>query len=138
MFLARLAWFLVPGCFAQQLGKVSCSFTFPPPFLCLLILTIYLGSLAATRSSQGGQRSAALGGRGFRSLAAGAAATRAVYGVLRLAGAVFSPWLLMRQPGGQSTVCCNRRVWFSVPGCFAKQPGQVCRSFPFPSFFFVY
>ena len=66
----------------------------PPSFLLLFILTIYLGSLAATRSSQGGQRSAALGGRGFRSLAARAAARGAVYGVPRSAGVVFGPWLL--------------------------------------------
>ena len=150
MFHARQAWFLVPGCFAKQPGKVSCSFPFPvvyglprsgtvfgpwllaqqlggrstvfrarqawflslaalqssqerfpvsfpsPSFLLLFILTIYLGSLAATQSSQGGQRSAKLGGCGFQSLAARAAARGAVYGVPRSAGVVFGPWLLCK------------------------------------------
>ena len=96
MFRTRQAWFLVPGCFPKQPGKVSCSFPFPPPFFCLLILTIYIGSLAATRSSRGGQRSAALGGSSFRSLAACAAARRAVYGVPHLASVVFGPWLLCK------------------------------------------
>ena len=50
---------------------------------------MYLGSLAATQSSQGGLRF-----RGFRSLAARAAARGAVYGVQREEGVVFGPWLL--------------------------------------------
>ena len=37
----------------------------PPFFFHFLILTMYLGSLAAARSSQGGLRSATLGGHGF-------------------------------------------------------------------------
>ena len=81
-------------------------------FFCLLILTLYLGSLAATRSGQGGLRSAALR-RGFRSLAACAAAR------------------------GRSTVCRPGRAYFSVPGCVVKQPGKVCCSLPFPPSFFV-
>ena len=71
----------------------------PPFFFCLLIQIMYLGSLAATRSSQGGLRSAALGGRGFRALAARAAARGAVYSLLRSAGVFFGPWLRCEAAG---------------------------------------
>ena len=109
---ARRAYVLVPGCDAKQPGGVCCSFPFSRPFFTLFILTMYVGSLAATRSSQGCQGSATLG-HGFQSLAACAAAR-----------------------GGRSTVCRAQRVMFLVPGCFAKQPGKVCHSFPFlPPFF---
>ena len=91
---AQRAMFLVPGCFAKQPGKVCHSFPFLPPFFHLLILTMYLGSLDATRSSQGGLRSDMLRRRGFRSLAACAAARGVVYSVPRSAGVVFGPRLL--------------------------------------------
>ena len=133
---------------------------------CLLILTIYLGSLAATRSSQGGLRSATLGG-GFRSLAARAAARRAVYSISCSAGVVFGPWLLCKAARkGFLFFSLSRGLWSAalrrgfrslaarvaarravygvlhsagmvfVPGCFAKQPGKVSCSVPFPPPFF--
>ena len=130
-FHAWLAWFLVPGCFAKQPGKVTCSFLFPPTFFCLSILTIYLGSLAAMRSSQGGLRSDTLGRRGFRSLAARVAARGAVYGVPRSAGVVFGAWLLCEAaregllflslpPSFFSLICTNYVLRLS--GCYVKQP----------------
>ena len=115
VFHTRQVWFLVPGCFAKQPGKVSCSVPFLPPFFCLFILTIYLGSLAATRSSQGGQRSAALSGRGFRSLAA----LRSSQG--RFAVPFPSPLFFL---------FIDTNYILRVPGCYAKQPGwsTVCRA----------
>ena len=98
---ARQAWFLVPGCFARQPGKVCCSVPFPPSgfFSRLFILTVCLGSLAATRSGQGGLWSAALGGRSF-----------------------WSPGCNAKQPGG-STVRRAQRARLSVPGCSRSSQG---------------
>ena len=100
----RRVRFPVPGCFANQPGKVCCSFPFPPSgfFSCLFILTVCLGSRAATRSSQGGLQSAAHGGGGF------------------------GPWLLCEQPVVFPVHRARGRglqARFLFPGCFAKQPG---------------
>ena len=51
-----------------------------------------------------------------------------------MVGLAFGPWLIARQPGGVDGLP-RRQTLFSVSGCFAKQPGKVCRSFPFPLFF---
>ena len=134
----RRAWFSVPGCFAKQPGKVCRSFSFPSFFFCLLVLTIYLGSLAATQSSQGGLQSAALG-RGFRSLAARVAARVAVCGVPRLAGVVFGPWLLCKAARKgylflslppSFLLFIDTNYLLRLPGCYAKQPGgsTVCHA----------
>ena len=86
----------------EAAGKVIPPFPFPPFFVYyyILALTIYLGSLAAC------------------------AAARQVLGVPRSAGAVFSPCLLARQPGG-SMASPAQPAWFSVPGCFGEQPRRV-------------
>ena len=88
---------------------------------------MYLGSLAAARSSQGGLRSATLGGRGFWSLAAQVAARGAVYGVPRSAGVVFGPWLLYHTARGVYGV---PRALGTVFGSWrlAWQPGRRSQS----------
>ena len=103
-----------------------------PPSFFSFIDTMYLGSLAATRSSQGGLRSDALGRRGFPSLAARAAARGAVYSMPRSAGVVFSAWLLYDAARDGLPFLSLLQSFFSLiytnfvlrlSGCYAKQPG---------------
>ena len=127
------ATLLVPGCFEKQPGKVGHSFPFLPPFFRFFILTMYLGSMPTTRSSQGGQLSDVLVRRGFQPLAASAAARGAVYSVQRLARVVFGTWLLCEAardglpflslpPSFFSLIYTNSVL--RLPGCYAKQPGE--------------
>ena len=85
----------------------------PPIFFGLLILIMYLASLAATQSSQGGLRSAARGRRRFRSLAACAAARGAVDSlpVPRSVGVCFGPWLRCEAAG-------EGLLFFALPPTF--------------------
>ena len=160
--------FFGPWLRCEAAGEGLLFLSLAPFFFRFLILTIYLGSLAAARSSQGGLRSAALGGRGFRSLAARVAARGAVYGVPRSAGVIFGPWLLYQaasgvygvprapgtvfgswllawQPGrrSQSTTLSGRGFW-SLAAFESSQGGStVChvrraRSFSFFSVFHVH
>ena len=77
-----------------------------PSFFRLFLLTMYLGSLAATQSSQGVPRF-----RGFWSLAARGAASGAVYGVQREEGLVFGPWLLCEAASGVYDLP-RSRAWY--------------------------
>ena len=122
---------MVPGCFVKQPGKVCRFFPFLPPFFHSYIITMYLGSLAAIRSSQGGRRSDALGGCGFCSVAARVAAWGAVYGLPRSAGVVFGPWLLCKAArGGLWSAALGRpclQVRLSVSGCSRGSQGSGLR-----------
>ena len=124
-----------PWLLCEAAREAWSSLSLPPLFRLLLYTNniLRLSGCLRDTSSQGDLQCPALGRRVFRSLAARAAA-REVYGVPRSAGDFFGSWLLARQPGG-FTASCARQAQFSVPSCFAKQPGKVCPPFPFPLFF---
>ena len=93
---------------------------------------MYLGSLAATRSSQGGLRPAALGRHSFQSLVARGAA-RGGLRFAALVGVGFSLWLLCEAAREGLPFLSLPPFLFlfiytnyvlRLPGCYAKQPGR--------------
>ena len=133
----------LPGCYAKQPGESTVGCT----------QQVQFSVPGCSHGSQGSSlRCAAIGGCGFRSLAALRSSqkrfavpfpsplfflfTDANY-ILRVPGCytkqpgwstVFSPWLLMRQPGGRSAVFCTWQGWFLVPVLFPSPWSTVCRA----------